>query len=842
MNRYFTSLLIGFILLFPSSFFAQELHTFDLNGSWKFRRAGTREWLPARVPGVVHMDLMRNKLIPDPYLRDNEAKVQWVSDVGWEYVKTFEYGEENFAWRHIDLVFKGLDTYANVYLNDSLVLVADNMFREWIIDVKMLLQIGTNTLRIQFPAVTPQIKSFYDQLPYKLPGDEKVVARKAAYHFGWDWGPKLITSGIWRPVYLRYRGAYNVLGAQFIQKSLTDSLAKMAAQVTLFAELDDSAQVRLLLDTTEILRQSIYLNRGPNVIRGDFSIRKPERWWPNGMGKPTLYNFGYEVYIGKRLIGKGNQRIGLRTIELVQEKDSLGQSFYFVVNGKPIFIRGANYIPQDNLLPRVADSTYLALISDARDANINMLRVWGGGIYENDVFYNLCDAAGIMVWQDFMFANAMYPGTREFLDNIRDEAIQNIVRLRRHPCIAVWCGNNEIDEGWKNWGWQKQYGYSPEDSAAIYKNYQSIFEVILPGLVKRFDTTRAYIPGSPLHGWGRKESMTEGDSHYWGVWWGKEPFSMYENKVGRFMSEYGFQGFPDLSTIRKFTSPEDRVLGSAVMKGHQKHPTGYETIDEYLLRDYKKPKDFESYAYVSQLLQAEGMKTAIEAHRRAKPYCMGTMYWQLNDSWPVVSWSSRDYYGKKKALQYALPDVFSNILISPVLEDGHVRVYISSDEYLPIVGIMTVKLMDFEGNMYADEGFSIEIPGNTSLVYYDTLQANYLGKLKPEEVLCLVTFNGGMYGGKHKRLLYFVPPKDLSLPVPVISKRVTPSKDGYTIEISSDKLARNVFITTTIKGDFSNNYFDLLPGESVEVQFKTSKKVARMEDQIVVKSLVDSYQ
>jgi beta-mannosidase len=221
---------------------------------------------------------------------------------------------------------------------------------------------------------------------------------------------------------------------------------------------------------------------------------------------------------------------------------------------------------------------------------------------------------------------------------------------------------------------------------------------------------------------------------------------------------------------------------------------------------------------------------------------MGTMYWQLNDSWPVVSWSSRDYYGKKKALQYALPDVFSNILISPVLEDGHVRVYISSDEYLPIVGIMTVKLMDFEGNMYADEGFSIEIPGNTSLVYYDTLQANYLGKLKPEEVLCLVTFNGGMYGGKHKRLLYFVPPKDLSLPVPVISKRVTPSKDGYTIETSSDKLARNVFITTTIKGDFSNNYFDLLPGESVEVQFKTSKKVARMEDQIVVKSLVDSYQ
>jgi beta-mannosidase len=841
MNHYFTILRLGCILLISMSIQAQELNTFKLDGDWKFRRAGTKDWMPARVPGVVHLDLMRNKVIADPFLGDNESKVQWVSDVGWEYLKTFNYGEENFAWRHIELVLKGLDTYANVYLNDSLVLVADNMFREWIIDVKLLLRIGTNTLRIQFPAVNPTIKSMYDQLQYKLPGDEKVVCRKAAYHFGWDWGPKLVTSGIWRPVYLRYRNALNVLDVQFIQKKLTDSIATMAAKFTMFAELDDSAHIRLLLDTTEIFRHSILLNRGPNVIRRDFSIRNPARWWPNGMGNPTLYNFGYEVYIGKQLVSKDRIKIGLRTIELVQEKDSLGKSFYFKVNGIPVFVRGANYIPQDNFLPRVKDSTYRALITDARDANMNMLRVWGGGIYEKDLFYDLCDENGIMVWQDFMFAGAMYPGNKEFLDNVMDEAIQNIMRLRRHPCIALWCGNNEIDEGWRNWGWQKQYGYSSADSASIYNDYRLIFDLILPNSVRRFDTLRPYIPSSPLHGWGRPQSMTEGDSHYWGVWWGKEPFTVYENKVGRFMSEYGFQSFPDLSTIRKFTAPEDRVLSSNVMKVHQKHPVGYETIDEYLLRDYKKPRDFESYAYVSQLLQAKGIISAIEAHRRAKPWCMGTMYWQLNDCWPVVSWSSRDYYGKKKALQYALPAVYSNLLVSPVVEDGHVKVYISSDEHKLIKGIMTVKLIDFEGNMYSDEGFLVEIPANTSLVYYDTLQTAYLGRLNPKEVVCLATFDGGSSGGKHKSLLYFVPPKDLSLPVPVITKKVTQIPTGYTIELSCEKFVKNIFISTLVKGELSDNYFDLLPGESVKVKFTTPKKIPKMADLIIVKSLIDSY-
>ncbi len=841
MIRLFTAFLFISFRLLPTEIFAQDLYKSDLGGDWLFRQTGTSDWKSARVPGVVHLDLMQNNEIPDPFMRDNEEKVQWISNVGWEYKKSFEPAAESLSREHIELVFKGLDTYARVYLNDSLILVADNMFREWVVDVKGLIKPGANTLHIQFPAINQEIKKLYDPLPIKLPGDEKVVCRKAAYHFGWDWGPKLATCGIWRPVYLRFRNSVGVSGVQFVQDAVTDSIATIAANFTLLTERVDSVHIRLFLDNTEIQRKSQLLNPGENRISCSFPIRNPVRWWPNGMGNAKLYQVGYEIHSGKNLVDKGIQKIGLRTIELMQDKDSIGQAFYFRVNGTPVFIRGANYIPQDNFLPRVNDSAYRALISEVKSANMNMLRVWGGGIYENDVFYDLCDENGIMVWQDFMFACAMYPGNKAFLDNVQTEAMQNISRLRQHPCLALWCGNNEIDEGWKNWGWQKQYGYTAADSTEIYQNYQMIFHSILPVMVKRFDSLRPYIASSPLHGWGRRKSMTEGDSHYWGIWWGKEPFGVYEQKVGRFMSEYGFQGFPDYSTICEFASPEDRTLGSPVMKVHQKHPVGYETIDEYLLRDYKKPKDFESYIYVSQLLQAKGIILAIEAHRRAAPRCMGTLYWQLNDCWPVVSWSSLDYYGKKKALHYKLPRAYDNILTSPVADDEHVKVYISSAEQVPVKGMLTIKLIDFHGNTYSIASSPVEVQPNRSQLFFDTLQTSYLGQLNPQEVLCYVSFTCASGKGIYKGLLYFVSPKELELPVPSIEKRVTEIPAGYNIHLSCKKLVKNLYLSTAVKGYFSDNYFDLLPGESVDVQFTTTKKNPKMDELIVAKSLIDTY-
>lgn len=840
MIRSLIPLFAVFFVIFSIPGTSQDLNTFDLNGAWEFRKAGTMEWKAANVPGVVHLDLMRNNIIEDPFYRDNELKVQWVGEIGWEYKRDFFYDSAAYSYRHSELVCKGLDTYANVYINDSLVIVADNMFKEWITDIRRYLKIGNNTIRIRFPSALSINEDRYKKLPYKLPLEAKSVSRKAAYQYGWDWGPTLITSGIWRDIYIRQWNYTNVLGVQFIQKKLTDAEAKISAVFTMVSQVKDSAHIRLFVDSVLVFDQKLHVKIGPNVIRGDFNIMNPERWWPNGMGKSFMYNCTWEVNIGGKPIGKGSQLIGLRTIELVQQTDSIGRSFYFKVNGKPVFVKGANYIPQDNFLPRVTDSAYKSLMRDVKEAGINMLRVWGGGVYEKDIFYDLCDRNGIMVWQDFMFANTMYPNNKEFINSLREEAIQNVVRLRRHPSIALWCGNNEIDEGWKNWGWQKQFGYSKADSTELIKNYRKIFNEILPSAVYKFDTLRPYVPTSPQYGWGRPQSLTKGDMHYWGVWWGKEPFSNYEKKIPRFMSEYGFQGFPDPSTINTFTAPEDRVLGSEVMKVHQKHPVGYETIDEYMLRDYRKPKDFESYGYVSQLLQAKGVSMAMQAHRRAKPLCMGTMFWQLNDCWPVVSWSARDNYGKKKALWYETKRQYGKMLISPVVEDGRVKVYISSDNPYIERDTMMLKLYDFDGNLLMDEIYYVEIPGNTSSVYYDTLKSSLISGLDSARIVFQAKLKGkdGMVA---ENKLYFTSPKDLKLEKPTIVKRAIETMGGYRILIISDQLVKNACLSTAVKGEFKDNYFDIIPGEIYEAFFSTREGDAKIADKIEIKSLVDTY-
>ncbi|MEI6456269.1 MAG: glycoside hydrolase family 2 protein [bacterium] len=830
-----------FLIIFSFKGFVQDMNRIDLNGGWQFRAEGEKNWFDARVPGCVHLDLMRIGLIEDPFMGANESTVQWIGDKGWEYRREFILGPNDAAWRHIELVCKGLDTYANVYINDSLVMVADNMFRDWYSDIRRYLRPGKNVIRIHFPSVTGENKLRYERMNLRYPGDEKVVCRKAAYHFGWDWGPTLITSGIWRPIYIRFRDDVNVTNIQYIQRSLSDSVAEMTAVVTINSSVKDSVNVKIIVDSSPVIHEKIEVGaKSMTMYKKDFIIRNPRLWWPNGMGNQDMYLMTHEVSQGDEIVGKGEKRLGLRTIALIQEEDSHGKSFYFRVNGLPVFAKGANYIPQDNFVPRVSDSNYRALLTDAKNAGINMLRVWGGGIYENDIFYDLCDEMGIMVWQDFMFACAMYPGDKGFLDNVKVEAIQNIARLRHHPSLALWCGNNEIDEGWKNWGWQKQYGYSKEDSAEVYDTYREIFEKILPESVDMYDPGRSYIPTSPLFGWGRKESMSRGDNHYWGVWWGKEPFEVYRKKVGRFASEYGFQGFPDMSTIEKFTNPEDRDLSSQVLKVHEKHPAGFETIEEYMARDYRKPKDFESYAMVSQLLQAEGMKTAIEAHRRAMPRCMGTLYWQLNDCWPVISWSSRDYYGKKKALHYWLKDLYAPILISPVIEDGRVRIYVVSDLLKNEKGIIEIRLIGFDGETRMEKRFAVNIPSGSSTVVFDTLRNSLLDGIDSLSAVLSVKLRCEN-GTSSRNNLYFARIKELNLVQPEIKIRAAGIPGGFRITITSDKLAKSVFISTNAEGYFSDNYIDLLPGEKREIRFLMAPVFKGKSLDMSIRSLADTY-
>jgi|APCry1669188910_1035180.scaffolds.fasta_scaffold00009_75 beta-mannosidase len=828
-------------LLIPAA--AQLPRKIDLGGQWEFRKAGTKKWLPAKVPGCVQLDLLKNKVIRDPYYRTNEDSVQWIAESDWEYRKVFFLDPSVLATRNIDLVFEGLDTYADVFLNDSLIINADNMFREWSYEnVKFKLQSGRNELFIRFPSVNKQNREIYQRMPIKLPGDEKVVCRKAAYNFGWDWGPKMVTMGIWKPVYLKLYNRLNLIGARFIQKKLTDSAAYMSAEFVLSSNLPESGSIKLNNDKTLLADYRISIQKGITLIQFDFIIKNPRLWWPNGMGAQNLYPLDYSVYLGDEEVSKGQQKIGLRTIELVTNKDSLGSTFFFTVNKVPVFIKGANYIPQDNFPTRVSDSAYRTLLTEARDLNMNMLRVWGGGIYEKDIFYDLCDELGIMVWQDFMFACAMYPGNTTFLQNVNAESAQNIVRLRRHPCLALWCGNNEIDEGWKNWGWIKEYKYSQRDSAMVYRTYQFIFDGILRDNVNKLDTLRPYIPSSPGIGWGNPRSRFDGDMHYWGVWWGKQPFTKYREVVGRFMSEYGFQGFPDINSFSRFAKPEDMKLGSAVMKAHQKHPTGYELIDEYMIRDFRRPVDFVSYVYVSQVLQAEGIKTAVEAHRRAMPYCMGTLFWQFNDCWPVVSWSARDYYGAPKALQYYLRKAYKDILVSTVIEKNRLKVYLVSDRNAATNGDLRVRITGFEGNIIRDTLLKIIVPRSSSHTYFEADSATYTKGIDPRKVVMTAVFTpSGNDPDKYRSNFYFTPVKDLDLIKPVIKKEISEAPGGYKIILSTDKLAKNLWLSTTVKGKFSENFSDLIPGIPLEIFFTTSYKAKDLQDRITIKTISDTY-
>jgi len=742
---------------------SQTAETIDLNAGWQFRKKGDDKWMPAAVPGTVHTDLLVNKIIEDPFFRDNEKNLQWIENEDWEYVSEITLNEKILKRRNLEIIFDGLDTYADVYFNDSLIIRADNMFRKWIADIKSPAKPGSNKLYILFksPVRTANIIK-KNQIP--LPGGDRVFTRKAAYHYGWDWAPRFVTSGIWRNVNITGWDFFMINGVNIQQREISTETALLTAVLDVKSDekadflthvTDKGTGDRLIYFTTKI-------QPGDNTIKIDFEIKNPKLWWSNGLGNQDMYEFFIESTDNRERWHSVEISTGLRTIELVQEKDSIGESFYFKLNGVPVFMKGANFIPADCFLPRVTKEKYAALIQTAKESNMNMLRVWGGGVYEDDEFCIKCDENGILVWQDFMFACAMNPGDNAFIENVRREAVDNIKRLNNHPCIALWCGNNEVDEGLNNWGWQKQFGYSPEVSAKVWNWYTKLFHEILPSVVSDLASVKNYISSSPKHGWGRPESMTSGDSHYWGVWWGMEPFEIYEKKVPRFMGEYGFQGFPDYESIAKFTLQEDRYLYSDVLKSHQKHPVGFETIRKYMERDYIVPKEFKNYIETSQLVQAYGIKKAIETHRRAKPRCMGTLYWQFNDCWPSISWSGIDYFGNKKYLQEILPALYDDILISTTDENEKIKVYIISDKLNNVSGSLKITIKkEINEEVIAISGRDIEIPANSGSVYFELdknkfykeyLQKdNFIGKLFVEAEF-IETKTNKPYKSKHSIL------------------------------------------------------------------------------------------
>jgi beta-mannosidase len=839
--------IVALLLLLGLHSAQAQTHTRLLDkADWKFKKPSETSWLPATVPGTVHTDLFANKIIPDPFYGDHESHLQWIESENWEYQSSFNLSADELKHSNVELQFDGLDTYANVYLNDSLLLQTDNMFRTWKTEVKRFLKPGNNKLFIVFESAVNRGKLEAQKLSYTLPGDERVFTRKAQYQYGWDWGPRFVTCGIWKSVKLNFWTGARIADVYVIQKMLTDKLG--ALDFACEFQADSAGEYSVAVDLLEgencldCYPQTVTLKQGSNFMKFQRALVSPQRWWSRGLGEAHLYPFRVTISKRNTLLDSSKLKVGFRTLELVQDPDSEGMSFYFKLNGIPVFMKGANFIPPDNFLPRIKPQDYAQIVKNAAEANMNMLRVWGGGTYADDEFYNQCDAQGILVWQDFMFACAMYPGNKAFYQNVSYEAVDQIKRLRNHASLALWCGNNEVDEGWKNWGWQKQFNYSAQDSATIAQDNKRLFEGVLKSMVFDFDFARAYWPSSPSIGWGHKESLTRGDSHYWGVWWGMEPLEIYNKKVGRFMSEYGFQGMPPLSSFQKMGAFQNLKIDSSNFLPHQKHPKGYQTIDAYMKRDYPFPIDFEHYIYVSQLLQARSLKIAIEAHRRAKPYCMGSLYWQLNDCWPVTSWSSMDYYNQFKASHYQAKRSFQDIILSIVETDSECLVYAISDVLQKHSGLFSYGLYNLKGEKITENQFQVFLDSNASNLVCK-LSKKAWKHFDKNNLLLKCELEIENYKNENPTVFhYFAKPKDLKLLKPKIDIKVTQEKDFQQITLQSDVLVKDLYIQ--IKGENINlrdNFFDLLPGQTKYINLYSDHQVKDLKRKIKVMSLVDTF-
>ncbi|MDB2321949.1 glycoside hydrolase family 2 protein [Flavobacteriaceae bacterium] len=820
----------------------QNNETVEISENWTFKNNVDSFWLEASVPGDVHMDLLKNGLIEDPFYRLNEHDLQWIDKTDWEYKTEFDLSKKDINSHSLSLDFHGIDTYSSIYLNDSLIATTDNMFIGKTVDIKNFAKLGKNKLYVKLYSPINKGVKLHDSLGYdissfnandlaeigKVEGNKRVsvFTRKAPYHYGWDWGPRLVTSGIWQPINIKKWNYFNIEDLYIKQKTLDES-ASLVAEIELESYFEINEMIsEIYVDNQKVSTDLIYINKGANKIEIPFTIKDYELWWPNGMGDQNMYEIKVKLQSNNNFVTT-SKRIGLREINLVTSEDSIGNNFYFEVNKKPVFMKGVNYIPQDIFLNRVSDDKYEELLNSAVDANMNMIRVWGGGIYENEIFYNLCDEKGLLVWQDFMFACAMYPGDEEFLKSVEQEAEFNVKRLRGHPSIALWCGNNEVRSAWKNWGWEKDVieNQSPEIANEISKAYDDVFHKILPKVVNNLDSSTAYWPSSPGSTFsGGTESYTSGDTHYWGVWWGKENFESYNQKVPRFMSEFGFQSFPEFSSIDKYTNESDYSIYSDVMKSHQRSSIGNKTIEDYMLRYYNKPKSFKGYLYVSQILQAYGVSMGMEAHRRNKGYSMGSLYWQLNDCWPVASWSSIDYFGKWKALHYSTKKAFQPVLISFFKSDSEIELHIISDLLESKEVNLNLKVLSFSGEVLYETNKNHSLQQNSTMKV-ESLSIDWLNKNFDPKSSLLVASLFSDEKEISNNIYYLTKFKDIILTKPLIEYEINELINTFEVSLTSKNLVKNIFVDIASSQNFSDNYFDMIPGKEYKISINKDESL-----------------
>lgn len=824
----------------------------ELNDGWKFRQGRAEIWYPATVPGTVHTDLMDNEIIEDPFFRLNERGVQWVDKEDWMYETTLTATPEELAAANQELVFHGLDTYADVYLNGQPILNADNMHRTWRVNVKDKLLPGDNKLEVYFhsPIKIDLPKCDLYDYGFNTGPDQSqnggifdklvsIFARKAGYHYGWDWGPRLVTSGIWRPIVLETWNGPKINNVQVIQNEVDASRADLTLIAEIIADNDDeAARLDFTADGKPLASKEVALKKGLNRIEVPAKVKKPRLWWPNGLGEPYLYDLTTTVTTDGAT-DSDSQEIGLRSIKLHNDKDQYGHNLYFEVNGKPVFMKGVDMVPLDNFLPRITREKYEKHVLDAKNVNMNMIRVWGGGVYEDDYFYQLCDRNGMLVWQDFMFACSTYPADEKFLASIRSEAIDNVRRLRNHACIALWCGNNECQDVFYGWGNRKQYYEEKGVLPLLESQFKAMYFKTLPEVVKEHGGGTAYRPSSPFAFEDTPSDGINGDDHYWGVWHGRDSIGHYNVKRARFFSEYGFQSFPEFESVKLYAPQErDWDINSEVMMAHQRAGSyANNLIREYMADEFRVPDNFEDFLYVGMILQGDAIKTAMEAHRRDMPYCMGTLVWQHNDCWPVASWAGRDYYGRWKAQQYFARNAYRDILVSPLVKGDTLSVHLVSDRRDAVKGTFALKAMTLDGKVIWQKEIKTTARPLESREIFTSDIRPILGDRKRGQVIFSTTFTTGD-ADPYTNIAYACRQKYMEYSKPRFSVDIQPAEDGFDVTVGSDIFARGVFLSIDgIDNFFSDNYFDILPGDRRKIRVNTSVPYDEFVKQLKINSI-----
>ena len=801
-----------------------------IDKAFVMRIASEETWYPATVPGSVYGDLLANGVIEDPYWRDNELKALELMKEDFEYVGVFDGDDEILKQEKVYLHFMGLDTLADIYLNNTPLGSVNNMHRQWEFEVTDIIKRTENKLRLVFHSPTRFIEKEYEK--DRIGGSEDAMRgfsklRKAHCMFGWDWGPRLPDAGIWRDIFLA-----GVTGASFNSVSVSQRHEPEGVYLNFKVLVDRTGDNRLLdweKDNKELLRDGYTLSvtvtdladgnkKKVHAFGGkpeEILIENPRLWWPNGYGEQNLYSVLVRLLKNEEEVDTWEKRIGLRTLTIKRTKDEFGESFAHEVNGVSFFAMGADYIPEDCILGRCSEMRTRQLLTQCKEANFNVIRVWGGGHYPFDGFWDICDELGLVVWQDFMFACALYDLTEEFEENVRRELIDNIRRIRSHPSLGLWCGNNEMEMFTDTELW----GCTPRQKA----DYIKLYEYIIPKILKEEDPYTFYWPASPSSGgsFDNPNDENRGDVHYWDVWHGNKPITEYRKFYFRYVSEFGFQSFPSIKTVETFTEKEDRNIFSYVMEKHQRNSTANGKIMNYMEQTFLYPSDFDTLLYASQLLQAEAMRYGVEHFRRNRGRCMGAIVWQLNDCWPVASWSSIDYYGRWKALHYYEKRFFAPLMIS--CEEEGILTQDTNPNAQPYEVIKSIRLC-VANETRRDETVTAvwELRKNTGEIVKSGRKECVVPKLSSLWLEKVSMQDASLYedyvsyklvqGGEilSQGTVLFCPPKHYRF----IDPQLTVRSDGEYLIVEAKAYARSVEIRN--KEDnllLSDNFFDMNPGE-----------------------------